>query len=290
MLYIMHVDWNWIKQRPHFIAEELNKYFNLYICTPVSRNRKALSKNEKIASTFIKYIKNPLRKYNKAFYLINNITLKMYYAVLISIIKPIYIYLTFPEMIEYIPGNYKGRIIYDCMDDCIELQTNENFKKLLFYSEYKLVHRADAIICSSEYLSLKTQKRYNADSSKFIIVNNAYDGGIIDNEEKKASLPGEPYRICYVGTVSGWFDYELLAESLRNFNNIEYHIIGPADTKYASDNRIKFYGTVNHEELYAAVKDFDCFIMPFKINELIRSVNPVKLYEYINFNKPVIYS
>ena len=32
----------------------------------------------------------------------------------------------------------------------------------------------------------------------------------------------------------------------------------------------------------------DALIMPFKINELIRSVNPVKLYEYIYSNKPII--
>ena len=29
-------------------------------------------------------------------------------------------------------------------------------------------------------------------------------------------------------------------------------------------------------------------IMPFKLNELVKSVDPVKLYEYINYNKPII--
>lgn len=32
----------------------------------------------------------------------------------------------------------------------------------------------------------------------------------------------------------------------------------------------------------------DALIMPFKITELIKSVNPVKLYEYIYMNKPII--
>ena len=31
-------------------------------------------------------------------------------------------------------------------------------------------------------------------------------------------------------------------------------------------------------------------VMPFKVNELIKSVNPVKLYEYIYTGKPVIAS
>lgn len=32
----------------------------------------------------------------------------------------------------------------------------------------------------------------------------------------------------------------------------------------------------------------DALMMPFKLNELVKAVNPVKLYEYIMMNKPVI--
>jgi len=51
---------------------------------------------------------------------------------------------------------------------------------------------------------------------------------------------------------------------------------------------MKFYGVIKHENLYEYVKEFDCLIMPFKLNALVKSVDPVKLYEYINFNKPII--
>ena len=34
----------------------------------------------------------------------------------------------------------------------------------------------------------------------------------------------------------------------------------------------------------------DCLIMPFIVNELIEAVDPVKIYEYINFNKNIIMS
>jgi hypothetical protein len=70
---------------------------------------------------------------------------------------------------------------------------------------------------------------------------------------------------------------------------MEYHFIGPIELKNVLiEDRIKFYGTIEHKELYDHVKDFDCFVMPFKINELIQSVDPVKIYEYINFDKPII--
>lgn len=31
LVYVMNVDWNWIKQRPHFIAELLNTQFNVHV-------------------------------------------------------------------------------------------------------------------------------------------------------------------------------------------------------------------------------------------------------------------
>jgi len=54
-----------------------------------------------------------------------------------------------------------------------------------------------------------------------------------------------------------------------------------------TDDRIKFHGVINHDDLYNYVKHLDCFIMPFKLNKLVKSVDPVKLYEYINYNKPI---
>ena len=51
---------------------------------------------------------------------------------------------------------------------------------------------------------------------------------------------------------------------------------------------MEFMGTVEHNKLYSAVKDSTALIMPFKVNKIIESVDPVKLYEYINFNKNIL--
>ena len=31
ILYVIHIDWNWIKQRPQFLAESLNVYYNVNV-------------------------------------------------------------------------------------------------------------------------------------------------------------------------------------------------------------------------------------------------------------------
>ena len=55
-------------------------------------------------------------------------------------------------------------------------------------------------------------------------------------------------------------------------------------------SNIHLYGAINHEYLPAFVKECDTMIIPFKVNELIKCVNPIKIYEYLYFNKPVISS
>ena len=77
-------------------------------------------------------------------------------------------------------------------------------------------------------------------------------------------------------------------KNIRKINDIEYHFIGPCELKNKlTEDRIKFHGVINRRS-YNYVKHLDCFIMPFKLNKLVKSVDPVKLYEYINYNKPII--
>ena len=53
MLYFMAVDWNWIAQRPHFLAIKLQQDFSIRVIYPkfLIRNWKAqkLTKNQKTA-------------------------------------------------------------------------------------------------------------------------------------------------------------------------------------------------------------------------------------------------
>ena len=42
ILYVMNVEWNWIKQRPHFIAEGLSKNYHVEVLYRYWYNRKGL--------------------------------------------------------------------------------------------------------------------------------------------------------------------------------------------------------------------------------------------------------
>ena len=100
----------------------------------------------------------------------------------------------------------------------------------------------------------------------------------------------EVLRIGYVGTIASWFDLDILQATLSHFDNIDYHLVGPSErpASVGPTPNIHFYGPVNYDDLYSYVKTFDVLMMPFKVCELVRSVDPVKLYEYVNFGKPII--
>ncbi len=286
----MHVDWDWIKQRPHFIAEGLSKYCDLIIVYPryPSLRTNNLTKNNRNGLFFKPFIYFPF--FNKSFIIsnLNKLRLKIFINNLIKINNPDYIWITFPALYEYIPNNYKNKIIYDCMDDASEFE-NEDINKLVEL-ENKLIKKSSQIFVSSENLALKINNNM-PNNKKTFLVRNAFDGKIIKNNKLlKQNKIKNNYKIGYIGTVSSWFDFESILFTLNNLKNIEYHIIGPVDNRIneTTHDRIKFYGPIDHNNLFEIINDFDCMIMPFKLNKLVQSVDPVKLYEYINFNKPII--
>ena len=57
------------------------------------------------------------------------------------------------------------------------------------------------------------------------------------------------------------------------------------NTEVPKHRRIHWKGVIEHNKLWENVKEMDALIMPFKVNDIIRDVDPVKLYEYISMGK-----
>ena len=183
---------------------------------------------------------------------------------------------------------FKGKVLYDCMDNHTAFNSNVKERDTLEKKEKRLINVADNVIVSSEYLKGFIVERYQADRSKICLVRNAFDGKILENVKEKRI--GNTFKMAYIGTISTWFDWETMIEVLKKMSSVEIHLYGPIDSavKLPKNERILYHGTVEHDKIYNAIKDKDCLIMPFVINEIINAVDPVKIYEYINFNKDII--
>ncbi len=287
ILYLMHIDWRWIKQRPQFIAEGLSNIYDIKVAYFVSKQFlfgevTELSNHKNI--DFLQLFRLPFY-HNTIIYDLNKFYMRIIFKSLIKKYDPDFIWITFPQLYDYIPPNTKCKVIYDCMDLSTGFDFPESFKSKILNLEEKLVTDADLVFVSSNFLFKRLDRKYRCENKLFLI-RNAFDGEIIDDYPEKTAR--KPYKIGYVGTISQWIDFTIIKSTLEEINDIEYHFIGPCELKNKlTDDRIKFHGVINHDDLYNYVKHLDCFIMPFKLNKLVKSVDPVKLYEYINYNKPI---
>ena len=288
MLYMSHVDWNWIKQRPQFLAEGLMEYFDVSILYAYqNRNRAVLQKRDcsKLDLTAIRSI--PLAGRVAPLRAINRVWQRKQFAKQIRRVQPDYLYLTYPNQVELIPQGYDGTVIYDCMDDHVAM-TLESVKKRMEDQERRLFERADVILISSETLRQHHLKRYGAQyEPKLHLIRNGYSGDILDTVQSPVQ-PKQDFLLTYVGTIGKWFNMDYVERSVRDIPGLRYRIIGPSELELPQSDQIEFPGTVEHDRLYEAVQDADAMIMPFVLNDIVRAVDPVKLYEYINYNKNIL--
>lgn len=288
----MHVPWNWIKQRPHFIAEHLSKFYKITVFCKINYRSKNLVQNP--LDTTINKVDGFVLPFARFRFVqrINTWILRRQVAKLMKTGSIIWI--TDPLFFEVIadlllPSNF---LIFDCMDDARSFPlvlSNPPLRDRLIDLEGRLCKRSDLIITSSANLKSKLIVQYGADPGQICIVNNAATTA----PGYTPVAPQEPHlnstkRIVYIGTISEWFDFGLILEALSQVPSIEFHLFGPIEVRVPVHPALKCWGPVLHDKIFEIMGGSDCLVMPFLPTDLVMSVNPVKLYEYIYSGKPVI--
>ncbi len=286
ILYLTTTDWGWIKQRPHFIAEGLSKYYSLTFIGLKVYNRTGHVKNDS-AVKIHELFRLPFERIS----LIKKVNSYLYRLQLRKLLTPYdLLWFTSPIYFSFIPAEQLRNklVIYDIMDDILEFPEKKKDKKELKQIasvESNLVQRADLIFTSASYLKEKIIQRYGVKTVH--IINNAlvpikdsYENQVLPERLKKF-LFSKKIKLFYIGTISTWFDINLLIKLLAANNGIEIMLFGPTDIIIPECDRLKYFGPIEHDLIFKVMQEADALIMPFQVNELIRSVNPVKLYEYI---------
>ena len=280
MLYFMSVDWNWIAQRPHFFAKALENYFDITVIYPrffvrTWKAQKATQKPQKAYGVW--HI--PFQENNRFLRFFGDMLFKKSIG---NINQYDYIWLGTPLYYRFIPDSYRGTVIYDYMDDIVALQKDRKVAKVVGESHERLVQRADYIFATSVFL----KNKLNAGSKVHLIRNGFEHSSIISptaEDRKKNRI-----QFGYVGTIAEWIDFDLILYSLKMFPQLEYHFWGPVATKIPKNERIIFHGVIEHQHIYQHIKEMDCLLVPFTVNDIILAVDPVKVYEYISFGKNII--
>lgn len=279
LLYILPIDWEWIWQRPQILAMELMKVYDLTILYPKVLLKRWKSQNTNTVVPVKKYYLFPFADsiwFSKIFKYLT------YQMAVYDISKYEMIWISYPTQMQQSFNKYQGFIIYDCMDNYVAMiDDSKKIGKLQLY-EQQLVNRANIILVSSEYLMRYLSDKYGA--KNIVVIRNAVDINII-SKPKLFTIKSQ-YDLAYIGTIAEWMDFELLNKTQNN--QIHYHMIGPKIISEVDLGNIEFHGVVEHNKLNKYIEDMDCLIMPFILNDIVRAVDPVKLYEYISFGKCII--
>lgn len=298
VLYFSLVTWKWIKQRPHFVALGLTEKFK------VDYTYQSLVKKYQPKENAKSYVNNKVQydnfkvkpfkiypivpKFNRINTYRNFIRTSLYNYDNIIFTQPHQIDFFFLKLLKI----KKTNIYYECMDNYIgwEQDRNEYEKK-----ERILINYAKHVFVSSDKLMKMLSKKYGVDESKFTVIRNGYDGNLFANT-KSVEVPLKKPCITYIGTIDEWFDFKSVTTFAKKHPDINLYIIGPCGATIKTNiSKIKlknvyFPGPIEHDLVPSYIMQSDAMFMPFKLNEIIEYVDPVKMYEYLYYKKPVISS
>jgi hypothetical protein len=277
----MHIDWDWVLQRPQLIAQKLNKVFS---CDVLCVNRIGKKQTSVVTNKRTQKIRSI-----KLFPLVYKIPLlrlinKGIIRISIKFNDYDFVWICYPEFIDYIPSSYKGKILYDCMDNYSEMTSGKANVCGIKQAEARAITKANMVFASSNYLYRRIKTSFP--NAKCSLVRNGYVNFALEPIKQACVRP--IYHLAYFGTVAPWIDLPLMNEIVDQFNNLRIDFVGPRDTPCESSDKICFMQPVPHADLTSLSRKYDCLIMPFKITQLIEAVDPVKLYEYIGFGQCII--
>ena len=287
------ISWNWIKQRPQFIAEALTEDYEVFVV-----DNSGKSDNCKQSDYNIHFLR-PWRMLFERYRLIKRLNLFLY-KIYLKFVVGKYDILWIASPTEYAMAALSvkpagTKVVYDCMDDHLAFCRASQILDRIRHIESNIYNSADIVFCSAEYLSEKIQKRYG--KKNITIVNNAlsvvpnYDGKTIELSDNLSDFNTNSKRLTYVGTVADWMNVDLIKKITEEVSDIEIFFFGPCGEKMRKAltmPHVHLMGAIPHPQVSTVLQMSDALIMPFKLTELILSVNPVKLYEYIASGKPCI--
>jgi glycosyltransferase involved in cell wall biosynthesis len=98
----------------------------------------------------------------------------------------------------------------------------------------------------------------------------------------------------YVGAMDAWFDFALVNEAAERLPQVSFVLLGPAETarqRLTPRANLHLLGSVPYAALPAYLHNADVGLIPFDVKnhgELVNSINPLKMYEYMACGLPVV--
>ncbi len=182
-------------------------------------------------------------------------------------------------------GAHHGPVVYDAIDAWDGALGAGWYER---DAEDRLIAEAEHLAASSELL----REELHARSGRAVeLLPNAVDPALFTRPTTPPTkrLEGTP-AVVYVGALWGeWVDLSLIERIARAHPAATIHLVGPAgDRVLPRASNIVIHGAQPRERIPALLAAADVAIVPFTPNRLTAAVSPLKVFEYLAMEVPVV--
>lgn len=178
-------------------------------------------------------------------------------------------------------------VIFDKMDEEDMLASSGLLKLTLKKNKRKLADRADVVFVTS----WKFYREFYGKNKNVYLIPNAVSDNFVSQAAEKNILYGKVEKVRtfgYIGTIGSWFDKSVIDKLLELDVHYEILLVGRNYLPKIVHPRVHYLGVRNNEELPGIIQAFDVCLYNFRQGALLDTINPVKIYEYLSLNKPVL--
>ncbi len=212
-------------------------------------------------------------------------------AVKILGFKDILLWSYLPYFVKYF-GKLSERLsVFDTVDNWAEHPSYAPYAERLRDNYSFLLGHADVIFTVTDHLA---QSLFHG-APKVHYVPNGVDTDLFGTPgQEPADLANIPHpRFGYVGVIQQRVDFDMVQFAAINNPTSSFIFVGPIwkDAHIEKVQHLKnvyFLGQKSYEQLPSYIQHFDVGIIPHRIDAFVKSMNPLKLYEYLACGKPVI--
>ncbi|NNG15470.1 MAG: glycosyltransferase, partial [Gemmatimonadales bacterium] len=197
-----------------------------------------------------------------------------------------------PHVVPFLRRLPRQFLVYHCVDRWTAFRDYD--AELMETWERQLCGLADIVFASAEDLAERcrafgAEVHYVPHGVSYGHFNSALEVGPVRDD--LASIPAP--RVGFFGLIHEWVDLELVAELARQRPAYSFVLIGDShtDTTPVADcPNVHLLGRRPFATLPAYCRGFAAAIVPFRMTELTKSVNPIKLREYAAAGLPIVSS
>ena len=206
-------------------------------------------------------------------------------------IKQFELWTFLPNTADYIGTLGEQLAVYYCVDEWSMFSYLDRAQTVA--AERRVLERVDAVFAINHALA---DAKRAVNRQTFVSPHGVDHAMFARALEPAVAVPADlealPHpRIGFYGTLRDWVDFELIAHIARARPTWSIALIGQALGDLSALNgipNVHLLGQKRHDELPAYCKGFDAGMIPYRIDERMEFVNPLKLREYLSAGLPVV--